>query len=654
MRAKKETSAPSRDRRLKKPKKANPKKTKKSKPKKNQKKQTQKKLGSGHVPSGALFILIFAFFCYDTGEMNIKNFVIIAHIDHGKSTLADRFLELTGSVSSRKMRPQYLDSMDLEREKGITIKMQPVRMVYKNYILNLVDTPGHVDFSYEVSRSLAAVEGAILLVDAGKGIQAQTLANLDLAKKQNLSIIPAINKIDLPQAKTEECVSELAKLLDVPKESILKISAKNGANVSQLLDEVIKKVPEPSIEFKAPLKALIFDSMYDSFKGVIAYVRIVSGEAKKTDRLKLSASKEDFDIKEMGYFNPEFVSKEKLSAGEIGYIATGVKEPGKVRVGDTIILAGSDAKPLAGYKEPEPMVFASLYPEDSNDFDMLKDSLSKLKLNDPALIFESETKEALGRGFRCGFLGTLHAEIISERILRESNINLIISTPSVVYKIAEKGSEKLIYSASEWPEQKPEKSEEPWVLMELITPSSYMGKLMDIFNSIRAVYKETKYIGTDRMILVYEVPLREVITNLYEKVKGVSQGFASMSYSFLEYKEADLKKMDIYIAGSLESAFSKIVPEEKAYEEGKNIVSKLKETLPPQQFSVPLQAVVGGKVIARETIKARRKDVTGYLYGGDYSRKRKLLEKQKKGKKELKQKGSVRIPPKVFLEVFRS
>jgi GTP-binding protein LepA len=589
--------------------------------------------------------------------MEIRNYVIIAHIDHGKSTLADRFLELTGSVASRKMRPQYLDSMDLEREKGITIKMQPVRMIYKGYMMNLVDTPGHVDFSYEVSRSLMAVEGAILLVDAGKGIQAQTLANLDLAKKQNLAIIPVINKIDLPQADIEGCVKELAELLNISQESILKISGKNGTNVAQLLDEVIKQVPKPKEEnSKRPLRALIFDSVYDSYKGVVAYVRIIDGEVKKTDKLKLLASETDFEIKELGYFNPELISQDGLSAGEIGYIATGVKEPGKVRVGDTISFSNSQVEPLPGYKEPEPMVYASLYPEDSDDFDVLKDALSKLKLSDPALVYESESKEALGRGFRCGFLGTLHAEIISERLHREFNLDLIISTPSVVYKITEVGGkEKYIYSATDWPDQtRILETKEPWVLMEVITPSSYMGKMMEVFNGVRAIYKETKYISQERIILLYEVPLREVIVNLYEKIKGVSQGFASMSYVFLDYRISDLLKMDILVAGELEPALSKVVPRAAAFEEGKAMVSKLKEVLPPEQFSVALQAVVGGKVIARETIHQRMKDVTGYLYGGDYSRKRKLLEKQKKGKKKMKSAGRVTITPKVFLEVFRS
>ncbi len=584
--------------------------------------------------------------------MEIRNFVIISHVDHGKSTLADRFLDITKSVSSRKMRSQYLDSMDLEREKGITIKMQPVRMEYKGeYILNLIDTPGHVDFSYEVSRSLAAVEGAVLLVDAAQGIQAQTLANLELAKKQGLVIIPVINKIDLPQASVEQAVSELASLLETKPEEIIKISAKNGTNVEQILEAVIKKVPPPaggSLEGK-DFRALIFDSVYDSYKGVIAYVRVVDGELKKTDKIKLMASKVSTDIKELGYFIPEFSPQDKLKAGEIGYIATGVKEPGHVRVGDTIVKAKSEAKSLPGYEEVKPMVYASLYPENPDDFDILKEALSKLKLSDPALVFEPETKESLGRGFRCGFLGTLHAEIVSERIDREYGIELVISSPSVVYR----ADGKLIYSASDWLDQI-KKSEEPWVELEIITPARYIGKIIDLLKNLRGVYMKTDYISSDRAVLIYEIPLREIIVNLYDNIKGASQGYGSMNYQFIGFREVKLFKMDVLIAGEKEAAFSKIVPEEKAFTEGKNLVSKIKENLPTQQFSVALQAVIGGKIIARETLKASRKDVTGYLYGGDYSRKKKLLEKQKKGKKLLKERGSVRIPPKVFLEVFKT
>ncbi len=578
--------------------------------------------------------------------MKIRNFVIISHVDHGKSTLADRFLDFTKSVSSRKMQPQYLDSMELEREKGITIKMQPVRMKYKDYVLNLIDTPGHVDFSYEVSRSLAAVEGAILLVDAGQGIQAQTLANLELAKEQGLVIIPVINKIDLPQVNLDEAVLELSELLDTNPDEIIKISAKNGTNIEEVLEAVVNKIPEPDIKRKET-KALIFDSIYDPYKGVVAYVRIVDGEIKKTDKIKLIVGKISSEIKELGYFRPEMDSQQVLSAGEMGYIATGIKEPGKVRVGDTIALKEVD--PLPGYKEAKPMIYASLYPENPDDFDLLKEALAKLKLNDPALVFELETKESLGRGFRCGFLGTLHAEIISERIQREYQIGLIISSPSVVYKV----NDQLIYSASDWPDQI-NNSQEPWVELEVITPSRYMGGIMDLLKDLRGMYIKTNHISSDRSVLVYEVPLREIIVNLYDQIKGTSQGYASMNYKFIGFRPAELLKMDILVAGEKEPAFSKVVPKERVLVEGRALVKKLKETLPQQQFSVALQAVIGGKIIARETLKARRKDVTGYLYGGDYSRKRKLLEKQKKGKKLLKEKGKVRIPPKVFLEVFKS
>ncbi len=593
--------------------------------------------------------------------MDIRNFSIISHIDHGKSTLADRFLELTGTISSKKMRPQFLDMMDLERERGITIKMQPVRMEFEflgsKYILNLVDTPGHVDFSYEVSRSLAAVEGAILLVDATKGIQAQTLANLELARKQKLVIIPVVNKIDLPHADIEKTSEELANLLKINENEIIKISAKCGTNIHQVFEAVIKNIPVPEKDnFQKPFRALIFDSRYDPYKGIIAYVRVIDGEIEKNNKIKLLAAKASADAKEVGYFIPELSSQNKLSAGEIGYIATGIKEPGRVRVGDTIIKAETEVGPLSGYKEPKPMVFASLYPENPDDFDLLKEALSKLKLSDPSLIFEPEIKEALGRGFGCGFLGTLHTEIVSERLLREFNLNLIISTPSVVFKVIDaKNKEKFIYSAADWPDaSRIEKSEEPWVSLEVITPVKYMGKVLEILKNLRGNYIETKYLGAERAILVYEVPLMEILVNLYDKIKSVSQGYASMNYKVLDFRAADLVKMEVLIAGEKKEAFSKIVPRDKAFQEGKKIVKKLKEVLPHQQFSVALQAIIGGKIIARETIKARRKDVTAPLYGGDVTRKRKLLEKQKKGKKKLKETGRVRIPPDVFLKIFRS
>jgi len=598
-------------------------------------------------------------------QENIRNFSIIAHIDHGKSTLADRLLELTGTIDPKKMMPQFLDSMDLEREKGITIKLKAIRMNYnfegKDYILNLVDTPGHVDFSYEVSRSLEAVEGCVLLVDATQGIQAQTLANLELAKKQNLKIIPVINKIDSPIAKVEESVEELSNLLDVMPNEILKISAKDGTNVMDVLKTVIKEVPPPKENLENNFRALIFDSEYDSFKGVMAFVRVMEGEILDGEKIELMATNTPAEVKELGFLNPDFSKQQKIKAGDIGYIATGIKEPGKVTAGDTIIKLQTAAtkgtvKPLPGYQEPKPMVFASLYPESPDDFDVLKVALGKLKLNDPALVFEQEMKEALGRGFNCGFLGTLHIEIISERLHREFGLNLVISTPSVVYKVFDqKDKEVFIYSASDWPDQsKIKKSEEPWVSLEVIAPSNQMGKLMEILKGLKGNYVETNYLSPERAIIVFETPLRGVVANLYDKIKTASQGYASMNYKILGFRPAKLVKMEILIAGQKEEAFSKIVSEDESYQEGKKVVEKLKEVLPPEQFSVALQAVIGGKIIARETISARRKDVTGYLYGGDVTRKNKLLAKQKKGKKLMKQKGRVNVSTKAFLEVFRA
>ncbi len=598
-------------------------------------------------------------------QENIRNFSIIAHIDHGKSTLADRLLEMTNTIDKKKMMPQFLDSMDLEREKGITIKLKAIRMNYdfegKDYILNLVDTPGHVDFSYEVSRSLEAVEGTILLVDATQGIQAQTLANLELAKKQNLKIIPVINKIDSPIAKVEESVEELATLLDILPEEIIKISAKDGTNVKQVLETVIREVPPPKESLIKDFRALIFDSEYDSFKGVIAYVRVVDGEISNGEKIELMATKALAEVKELGYLNPTYSAQQKIKAGDIGYIATGIKEPGKVTAGDTIIkLQNINTKgtvePLPGYQEPKSMVFASLYPENPDDFDNLKVALSKLKLSDPALVFEQEMKEALGRGFNCGFLGTLHIEIISERLEREFGLTLVISTPSVVYKVFnQKEKEIFIYSASDWPDQSTiRKMEEPWVSLEVVAPINYIGKLMEILKGLKGDYIETNYLTPERAIVVFETPLRGIIANLYEKIKTASQGYASMNYKVIGYRPAKLVKMEILIAGKKEEAFSKIVAEDEAYAEGKRVVEKLKDVLPKQMFSVALQAVVGGKIIARETIKAYMKDVAGYLYGGDITRKNKLRDKQKKGKKLMKSKGSVNVPTKAFLEVFRA
>ncbi len=601
-------------------------------------------------------------------QEHIRNFCIIAHIDHGKSTLADRLLDMTKTIATSKITAQFLDSMELEKEKGITIKLKPVRMHHtfegKDYILNLVDTPGHVDFSYEVSRSLAAVEGAVLLVDATQGIQAQTLANIDLAKKQNLVIIPVINKIDMPAARIEESCQELASVLGIDPETVIKISAKNGLNVEQVLQEIVKKVPSPEVRNAGaenkPFRALIFDSTYDSFKGVLALVRVMEGKVQDRQKIELVAAKTQAEVKELGYLSPSIVPQKEILTGEIGYIATGIKEPGKVRVGDTISAVqppnAPKVEPLAGYSEPNPMVFASFYPEDPDDFDNLKVALGKLKLQDPALVYEAEMKEALGRGFRCGFLGTLHVEIISERLEREFNLGLVISTPSVIYKIFDKKEvERVIYSASDWPDPSGIGSmEEPWVLLEIIAPAGYLGKLMEVLKDVGGNYLETNYLSAERAIIKYEAPLRAIVANLYDKIKSTSQGYASLNYIMLGYRPAVLVKMEIWIAGKPEEAFSRIVEEHDAQEQGKKLTEKLKDALPQQQFTVAIQAVIGGKVIARETISARRKDVTGYLYGGDKSRKKKLLEKQKKGKKLMKDKGSVNIPSKTFLEIFRS
>lgn len=632
-------------------------------------------------------------------KLNIRNFVIVAHVDHGKSTLADRFLELTGTVEKRKMQEQFLDQMELERERGITIKLQPVRMNYtlnaKPYTLNLIDTPGHVDFSYEVSRSLAAVEGAILLVDATKGVQAQTIANLNLAKKQGLVIIPVINKIDLPNARLGEVEEEIRNLLDDGEIEILKISAKTGENVERVLESVIQRVPPPSENCKlktgnCPFRALIFDSAFDTYKGVIAYVRVFDGSIKTGEKIKLFASKVVSDVVEVGYFAPQLKKESILSAGEIGYIATGLKNPGQVRVGDTIMNAdirGLDADgrrqipresalsqrelafvPLPGYEEPRPVVFASFYPENSEDFDVLKDALSKLKLTDASLIYEPESSPALGRGFRLGFLGMLHIEIISERLRREFGLKLIISTPSVEYHVTTGGEEVLkVRSAGALPDpSRIQKIEEPIVDLEILGPVTYMGQLMKLVAETRSRYVATDYLSKEVVILKYRVPLAEIITDFYDRLKSVSSGYASMSYSPSQispgeiwegkpsgYEEADLVRLDILVAGDMVEPFSKIIPREQAYHEGKRIVEKLKTTIPPQLFAVTLQAAIGGKIIAREDIRAMRKDVIGYLYGGDVTRKKKLLEKQKRGKAKMKERGRVEIPQGVFLEMLK-
>jgi GTP-binding protein LepA len=593
---------------------------------------------------------------------NIRNFCIIAHIDAGKSTLSDRFLEITGTVPENKMMEQFLDSMNLERGRGITIKMHPVRMDYlsqgKNYILNLIDTPGHVDFNYEVSRSLAAVEGAILLVDATKGIQAQTAHNLELAKKQGLVIIPAINKIDSPQALIEESKESLSRLLDIDPNDIFLVSAKKGSGTKELLEAVIEKIPCPKGEKDKPFRALIFDSKFDAYKGIIAFIRVIDGAIEAGKKFILLQSQAYGEAKELGYFKPEMEpKKEGLKTGEIGYLATGFKETGKVRVGDTVSNFPEKSEALPGYQVPKPVVFASVYPENQDNFENLKEALYKLKLNDSSFTFEQESKEALGRGFRCGFLGSLHAEIVSERLKNEFNLGgLIISNPSVVFEIINQKNEKnYIFSSSDWPDSSEIKeAREPWAELEIIVPPEYLGRVMEILGSLKVRETKTDYLGLEKIKLTCQVPFKGIVFGFYDTLKGATQGFASMNYMILDYRPAELVKMEVYVAGKKEEAFSKIIYKEAAFEEGKKITSKLKEVLPHQLFSVAIQAVVSGKIISRETISAKRRDVIAPLYGGDYTRKRKLLEKQKKGKKNLKEKGKVRIPAKVFLEVFKS
>jgi len=595
-------------------------------------------------------------------NINIRNFVIVAHVDHGKSTLADRFLELTKTVEKRKMHEQYLDTMELERERGITIKLQPVRMSYEfdgqKYILNLIDTPGHVDFSYEVSRSLAAVEGAILLVDVSKGIQAQTLANLHLARQQGLKIIPVLNKIDLPNARTEQVREELAYLLAIEPEEILDVSAKNGTNVEKVLERVVKMVPSPKISDSANLKALIFDSTFDAYKGVIAYIRIFEGSTKRGDKIMTFAAKTKADVLEVGYFSPNLIASDSMSSGEIGYIATGLKDPGQIRVGDTITnfqFPISNFQPLPGYKEPRPMVFASFFPEKNEDYDVLKDALGKLKLTDASLVYESESSAGLGRGFRLGFLGMLHVEIISERLKREFGLSLIISSPSVEYAVKMQNGEELkIRSASMLPDFSGiTKIAEPIVFIEVLTPTVFMGSVMELISTIRNVYKGTDYLGKETALLKYEMPLSEVITDFYDKLKSVSSGYASMSYEPKGMQEGDLVRLDILIAGDMVEPFSRIVPKEKAYHEGRAMVTKLKEVVPSQMFEVSIQAAIGGKVIAAESIRAKRKDVTQHMYGGDITRRMKLWKKQKRGKARMKETGRVNLSQDVFLKMLK-
>lgn len=594
---------------------------------------------------------------------NIRNFCIIAHIDHGKSTLADRMIEMTDTVDSRKMKTQILDKMDLERERGITIKLAPVTMNYQDYVLNLIDTPGHVDFSYEVSRSLAAVEGAVLLVDATQGIQAQTLANLYLAMDQNLVIIPVINKIDLPAADVEKSKAEIIKLLGCAESDIILASGKTGVGVLDILASVIANVPAPSGLPDRPLRALIFDSNYDEFKGVVAYVRVVDGQLTKNQKIYLLATQAKSEALEVGIFNPDYKFTGELACGQIGFIITGFKTVGDCRVGDTVTIASEQAvniEPLKGYNEVRPMVYAGIFPREGNDFSALREAIEKLKLNDASLFYEAENSQALGLGFRCGFLGLLHLEIFQERLRREYNLELIVTVPSVAYQVQLKGAtaERLTIRS---PQQLPDPSridfiEEPWVSLDVIVPKEYMGGIMSLVQAKRGIYKNTEYLDANRALLHYDLPMACVLTDFYDKLKSVSSGYASITYDFIGYRSADVVKMDIMVAEEIVESLAMIVYRDDAFSKGKGVLETLKDSLPKQMFVIKLQATIGGKVIAGERISAMRKDVTAKLYGGDVSRKMKLLNKQKKGKKKMmaQGKGRVEIPSDTFVKILKN
>ena len=592
---------------------------------------------------------------------NIRNFSIIAHIDHGKSTIADRLIEMTGSLEKREMTKQVLDNMDIEKERGITVKSQAVRMEYvkdgEKYILNLIDTPGHVDFNYEVSRSLAACEGAILVVDASQGIEAQTLANLYLALDNDLEILPVINKIDLPNARTDEVRKEVADLLGVLEEDIPCVSAKTGENMEMVLEKIVELIPAPEGDINAPLKALVFDSKYDNYLGVVTYIRVMDGRVKKGDEIRFIQGGEVFEINEIGTFKAGSLNEgSELKAGEVGYFAASIKEAKDVQVGDTVThKENKNINPLPGYKPSTSMVYCGMYPIDGQDYNALKEANEKLKLNDAAFEFEPETSKALGFGFRCGFLGLLHLEITIERIEREFNIPIITTAPSVIYKVYTKKGEVLnLYNPADLPDPvEIEKIEEPLMNVEVIIPTDYIGNVMKVCQDRRGIYKSMTYIDETRVNIEYEMPLNEIIYDFFDFIKSQTRGYASVNYTFGRYVESDLVKLDIHINGEVVDALSFIVHKDSAYARGRKIAEKLKDEIPRQLFEVPIQAVIGGKIIARETVRAVRKDVLAKCYGGDISRKKKLLEKQKKGKKRMKQVGNVEVPQEAFLSVLK-
>ena len=592
----------------------------------------------------------------------IRNFSIIAHIDHGKSTLADRLIEMTGVLSKREMESQVLDNMEIEKERGITIKSQAVRMIYKakdgqEYTFNLIDTPGHVDFNYEVSRSLAACDGAILVVDSSQGVEAQTLANVYLAIDNNLEILPVLNKIDLPNARVDEVKKEIEDIIGIPAEDAPCISAKSGLNVEQVLERIVTDLPAPNGDENAKAKCLIFDSYYDNYKGAVAYVRVVDGKIKVGDEIKLMAANKEFVVAEVGYFLPgNYMPTQEIKAGEVGYIAASIKNLSDIHVGDTITLKENPAdEPLKGYKKVTPMVYCGLYPIDGSQYEDLKEALEKLKLNDAALEYEAESSAALGFGFRCGFLGLLHLEIIEERLDREFDLGLITTAPSVIYKVYKTdGTIIELYNPEDLPtSQEISYIEEPFVTANILTPKDYVGNIMELCQRRRGIYIDMKYLDENRVTLIYEMPLNEIIYDFFDNLKSKTKGYASLDYEFKEYKKSNLVKLDIYINGEKVDALSFIVHKDSSYERGKKMVEKLKTVIPRKLFKIPIQAAIGGQVIARETISAMRKDVLAKCYGGDITRKKKLKKKKKRGKKKMREIGNVEIPQEAFLSVLK-
>lgn len=594
-------------------------------------------------------------------QSNIRNFCIIAHIDHGKSTLADRLIEKTGLLTSREMQEQVLDSMDLERERGITIKLKSVRLVYKDedgeeYILNLIDTPGHVDFNYEVSRSLAACEGALLVVDATQGVEAQTLANVYLALEQDLEIIPIINKIDLPSARPDEVKQEIENIIGIDASDAPLISAKEGLNIDSVFREIVDKIPAPKGDKNLPLKALIFDSYYDSYKGVVSYIRVFEGTIKTGMNIRMMSTNKSFEVTEVGVTTNKHIPVDKLEAGDVGYVVASIKNVKDARVGDTITDDDNPTEvPLPGYKKVIPMVYCGIYPAEGEDFNSVRDALEKLQVNDASLVFEPETSAALGYGFRCGFLGLLHMEIIQERLEREFDLNIVSTSPSVIYRVKTTSGEILsIQNPTNLPDPSEiEYMEEPIVSADIMTPTEYVGSIMELCQGRRGVFINMEYLEENRVILHYDLPLNEVIYDFFDALKSRSRGYASLNYELKGYKQSELVKLDILINGELVDALSIIVHRDKAYERGRRIAEKLKDSIPRHQFAIPIQAAIGSKIIARETIKALRKDVLAKCYGGDITRKKKLLEKQKEGKKRMRQIGSVNVPQEAFLSVLK-